>query len=112
MLTILHGSDVHFGKPHRPSVAAGFLELARRVSPDVVVLAGDLTQRAKVREFEQAQAYLGEFGPAPVVVTPETTTFLSTAYMSVCSLRSGTNRPSYPRNSTPQLGSTEQFWWP
>ena len=70
MLTILHGSDVHFGNPHRPSVAAGFLELARRVSPDVVVLAGDLTQRAKVREFAQAHAYLGEFGPAPVVVTP------------------------------------------
>ncbi len=70
MLTILHGSDVHFGKPHRPSVAAGFLALARRVSPDVVVLAGDLTQRAKVREFEQAQAYLGEFGRVPLVVTP------------------------------------------
>ncbi len=70
MLTVLHGSDVHFGKPHRPNVAAGFLELARRVAPDVIVLAGDLTQRAKVREYEQARAYLREFNDVPVVVTP------------------------------------------
>ncbi len=70
MLTVLHGSDVHFGKPHRPSVATGFLELARRVAPDVIVLAGDLTQRAKVREYEQARAFLREFKDVPVVVTP------------------------------------------
>jgi 3',5'-cyclic AMP phosphodiesterase CpdA len=70
MLTVLHGSDVHFGKPHRPNVATGFLELARRVAPDVIVLAGDLTQRAKVGEYEQARAYLREFKDVPVVVTP------------------------------------------
>ena len=70
MLTVLHGSDVHFGKPHRPGVATGFRELARRVAPDVVVVAGDLTQRAKVREYEQARAYLGEFKDVPLVVTP------------------------------------------
>ena len=70
MLTVLHGSDVHFGKPHRPSVATGLLDLARRVAPDVIVLAGDLTQRAKVREYEQARAYLREFKDVPVVVTP------------------------------------------
>ena len=70
MLTVLHGSDVHFGKPHRPSVATGFTELARRVAPDVIVLAGDLTQRAKVREYEQARAYLRGFKDVPVVVTP------------------------------------------
>jgi 3',5'-cyclic AMP phosphodiesterase CpdA len=51
-------------------VATGLLELARRVAPDVIVLAGDLTQRAKVREYEQARAYLREFKDVPVVVTP------------------------------------------
>ena len=70
MLTVLHGSDLHFGKPHRPGVAAGFLELARKVEPDVIVLAGDFTQRAKAREFEQARAYLGQFQGIPCVVTP------------------------------------------
>ena len=75
MLTVLHGSDVHFGKPHRPSAATGFLELARSVAPDVIVLAGDLTQRAKVREYEQARAFLqdlqeGPLSDVPLVVTP------------------------------------------
>ena len=70
MLTVLHGSDVHFGRPHRPHVAAALLEMARRVAPDVVVLAGDFTQRAKVREFEQARTYLQQFQGVPVVVTP------------------------------------------
>ena len=40
MLRVLHGSDVHFGKPHRPSVATAFLEMVRTVGPDVIVLAG------------------------------------------------------------------------
>ena len=70
MLTVLHGSDLHFGKPHRPIVAASFLDMARRVAPDVIVLAGDFTQRAKVREYEQARAYLRKFKDVPVVVTP------------------------------------------
>lgn len=70
MLRVLHGSDVHFGKPHRPSVATAFLDLARAVTPDVVVLAGDFTQRAKVREYEQARAFLRQFQDVPVVVTP------------------------------------------
>ncbi len=70
MLTVLHGSDVHFGKHHRPNVATGLLELARLVAPDVIVFAGDLTQRAKVREYEQARAFLREFEDVPVVVTP------------------------------------------
>ena len=70
MLTILHGSDVHFGKPHRPNVSAAFLDLARKVTPDVIVLAGDFTQRAKVRQYEQARAFLRQLQDVPVVVTP------------------------------------------
>ena len=70
MLTVLHGSDVHFGKPHRPSVATAFLEMVRSVAPDVMVLAGDLTQRAKKREYQQVRAFLGQVQDVPVVVTP------------------------------------------
>ena len=70
MLTVLHASDLHFGKPHRPNAATGLLEMARRVEPDVIVLAGDLTQRAKVGEYEQARAYLRKFQDVPLVVTP------------------------------------------
>ena len=70
MLKVLHGSDVHFGKPHRPSVATAFLEMVGTVAPDVIVLAGDFTQRAKVREYEQARTFLRQVQDVPVVVTP------------------------------------------
>ncbi len=70
MLTILQGSDVHFGKPHLPRVAVAFHELARQAEPDVIVLAGDFTQRAKVREYRQARESIDALPDVPVIVTP------------------------------------------
>lgn len=70
MLTILQGSDLHFGKPHLAHVAAAFHEAVRRAEPDVIVLAGDFTQRAKVGEYRQARECLDTLPDVPVVVTP------------------------------------------
>jgi len=66
---LLHLSDLHFGKAFRPDVAEAVVEQARELLPDVVVVSGDLTQRAKASEFEAAARYLKRFD-APVVVTP------------------------------------------
>ena len=70
MLTILQGSDLHYGKPHLARVAAAFHEAVRRAEPDVIVLAGDFTQRAKVREYRQARECLDTLPDVPVIVTP------------------------------------------
>jgi len=70
MPTFLHGSDLHFGRPHDPVAAEAFLAAAQRIRPDLVVFSGDFTQRAKVSEFEAARSYLDRFSPLPVVVTP------------------------------------------
>jgi 3',5'-cyclic AMP phosphodiesterase CpdA len=68
---VLHGSDLQIGKPYRPGAAEAFVTLARALEPDVVVVSGDLTQRAKVREYEVARSLLDRLGEtAPVVVTP------------------------------------------
>lgn len=69
-MVILHGSDFQIGKPYRPWAAEAFLELAHALCPDVVVIAGDLTQRAKTREYRAARELLGRLAPLPVVVTP------------------------------------------
>lgn len=69
-LTLIHGSDLHFGKPHDPVAAKAFLESAHRLAPDLIVLSGDFTQRAKVREYEQARDYLDRLPRVPIVVTP------------------------------------------
>ena len=70
MLTILHGSDLHFGKPYDAVVGEAFQAAARKLEPDLIVLSGDFTQRAKVREYEQARAFIDRLPEAPRVVTP------------------------------------------
>jgi 3',5'-cyclic AMP phosphodiesterase CpdA len=70
MLTLLHASDIHFGKPHDQGAMEAFLRFLNRASPDLLVLSGDFTQRAKVKEYEAARAFLGGLPDVPVVVTP------------------------------------------
>jgi len=69
-ITIVHGSDIHFGKPHDPSAAEAFLRATESLSPDLLVFSGDFTQRAKVREYRAARAYLDRFPDIPTVLTP------------------------------------------
>ncbi len=69
MRQILHISDVHFGPPHLPELAAGVLDFAARRRPDLIVLSGDLTQRAKPAQFRQAREFVDRL-PAPALVVP------------------------------------------
>ncbi len=68
-MTILHVSDVHFGKPHLPVVKDALLRFVDERDPEAVVVSGDLTQRAKVTEYRAARAFLDDLGPRPLVVT-------------------------------------------
>lgn len=69
MRTIFHISDVHFGPPHLPRVAQGVLDFIERHRPDLVVLSGDLTQRARPEQFRQARAFVDRI-PVPTLVVP------------------------------------------
>lgn len=69
MRALLHVSDLHFGPKHLPELAGAVAALAERERPDVVVVSGDLTQRAKPEQFRQARAFLERL-PAPVVFAP------------------------------------------
>jgi 3',5'-cyclic AMP phosphodiesterase CpdA len=69
-ITIVHGSDIHFGKPHDSEAAEAFLRATEALSPDLLVFSGDFTQRAKVREYRAAREYLKRFPDVPTVVTP------------------------------------------
>lgn len=72
MRQIFHISDVHFGPPHLPEVARGVIDLVAERRPDLVVLSGDLTQRAKPVQFQEARAFVDaieELG-VPTVVIP------------------------------------------
>ena len=70
MVTILHASDVHFGKPYNASVGEAFQVAAQAIKADLIVVSGDLTQRAKVQEFRAARAWLDRLPEVPLVTTP------------------------------------------
>jgi len=57
MKTILHMSDMHFGRISEEILELLFLEFCKR-KPSIVVISGDLTQRAKISEFKEARAFL------------------------------------------------------
>ncbi|MEM7354819.1 MAG: metallophosphoesterase family protein [Acidobacteriota bacterium] len=69
MRQILHISDVHFGPPHRPRVSDGVIELIEDRRPDFVAISGDLTQRAKPVQFQQARAFVDRI-EVPSVTVP------------------------------------------
>jgi 3',5'-cyclic AMP phosphodiesterase CpdA len=65
---LAHLSDLHFGRIEPAALQA----LRRRVAelaPDLVVVSGDLTQRARARQFRAARAFLDSL-PGPRVVVP------------------------------------------
>jgi len=68
MRLVAHLSDLHFGQVHR----AALEPLRRRLvelAPHLVVVSGDLTQRARAAQFREARAFLDSL-PGPQVVVP------------------------------------------
>lgn len=71
MTTLIHVSDLHFGRPAVAERLDALKEFIADVRPDVIAISGDLTQRCTNREFFQACAYLDSLGKvAPYVVIP------------------------------------------
>jgi 3',5'-cyclic AMP phosphodiesterase CpdA len=56
-------SDVHFGA-HDPKVVAGTEAWLQEQQPDLVIISGDFTQRARVEQFQEASAYLNRLRAA------------------------------------------------
>lgn len=70
MLRLLQISDLHFGPHLIPQACEAMLRLAPRLKPDVIVVTGDLTQRAKAGEFADARALLERLPDVPRVTIP------------------------------------------
>ncbi len=68
MRTIVHLSDLHFGRVDH-SLLAPLLEAVAKIEPDLVAVSGDLTQRAKVEQFQQARQFLDAL-PTPQIIVP------------------------------------------
>ncbi|EME70799.1 phosphohydrolase [Paramagnetospirillum caucaseum] len=68
MRTVAHLSDLHFGRTDARVVTALLHDLQHQ-RPDLVIVSGDLTQRARSHQFAEARAFLSHC-PAPALVVP------------------------------------------
>ena len=68
MRTVLHISDPHFGT-ERPQVVQALQRFARAQMPELLILSGDITQRARAVEFDAARTFVDALSiPARVVI--------------------------------------------
>ncbi len=68
MRTIVQLSDLHFGAILAPTLEP-LVQYLHALQPDLTIVSGDLTQRARISQFAQAKAYLSRL-PSPQLVIP------------------------------------------
>lgn len=68
MRSIAHISDLHFGRED-PVIAEALLKDLRAFHPSLVIVSGDLTQRATKAQFEAAATFLKRI-PSPLFIVP------------------------------------------
>jgi 3',5'-cyclic AMP phosphodiesterase CpdA len=68
MRILVHLSDVHFGRVDN-AIVDGLIRKINEIEPNLVVLSGDLTQRARSVQFIEARAFLDKL-PKPQIVVP------------------------------------------
>ncbi len=68
MRTLIHITDLHFGKI-TPGALGRLEEQIGLTRPDMCIVSGDLTMRARPHEWHQARAFLNRL-PVPYMVVP------------------------------------------
>lgn len=67
MKTLVQISDLHFGAVIE-NVLADLTVSINELRPDLLIVSGDLTQRAKSEQFKQAADYLAQFSMPKIIV--------------------------------------------
>lgn len=68
MIFLAHISDLHFGRTN-PQVVDGLRNKLESLAPDHIIISGDLTQRAKEKEYLEARQFLDTLS-SPFLVIP------------------------------------------
>ncbi len=67
MRSLVHISDIHFGRVDYP-VAEQLIVKINQLKPDLTVVSGDLTQRARSAQFIEARGFLDKLSSPQIVV--------------------------------------------
>jgi 3',5'-cyclic AMP phosphodiesterase CpdA len=68
MRTLIHISDIHFGRVDY-AIVERLHEKITELAPDLMIVSGDLTQRARSKQFVEARNFLKSL-PQPQIVVP------------------------------------------
>lgn len=68
MRTIIHLSDLHFGRSD-PQLVEPLSNTIRDLNPTLIAVSGDLTQRARSYQFQEARAFFDAL-PQPKIIVP------------------------------------------
>jgi 3',5'-cyclic AMP phosphodiesterase CpdA len=68
MRILMHLSDLHFDSIDETLIEP-LIAFAQKLQPDLVVVSGDLTQRARTRQFQHARQFLDRL-PKPQLIVP------------------------------------------
>lgn len=68
MKKLVHISDLHFGTESK-NIAEGLIKDIHMLRPDLVIVSGDLTQRARRKQFKAAKEFLNKI-PFEKIIVP------------------------------------------
>lgn len=69
MTVVAHLSDTHFGT-ERPEVVEALVDWTHAQRPSLLVVSGDVTQRARRTQFDAARAFVDRLGVPRAIVVP------------------------------------------
>ena len=68
-MKLVHLSDPHFGT-EVPEVVSALHGTLSEMQPDMIIVSGDITQRARATQFAAAAAFTKRLSPVPVLLVP------------------------------------------
>ncbi|MBV0932573.1 metallophosphoesterase family protein [Marinobacterium weihaiense] len=68
-MRLIQLSDLHFGT-ERPEVVRALIDRLQRLKPDLLMLSGDITQRARPGQFAACRRFLQRLPPVPILAVP------------------------------------------
>ena len=69
MATVIQISDMHFGT-EQPPVVEALIALVREQAPTLLIVSGDITQRARTAQFRAAKVFLESLGVSRMLIIP------------------------------------------
>lgn len=80
-MLLIHISDIHCGPMFRPEVFRSAVKEINAMSPDIVLVTGDLTENGLISEFEKVAKELKKIKPGKMIYVSGNHDYRSTGYL-------------------------------